>query len=382
MLDFEAISNLPNGIEAAAQQLQMELIESAALHISQVAGLSATADYEVQRALALGAHMDLVVEKLAEFLGLTQTDIIKMLATSSNEQIASNMHVFGTAGYEVQQLANSPYLQQIVEAMAKKVGTDFTNLTRTTVATHRRQFIKAMDTAHNKIVTGAFTYQRAIRSAVSDLAQQGVLGVTYRGVNSKGIRYSRTDNIVVASRRAALTGLVQTAAEVAGGQMDMYDCYYVECSAHGGARPSHAAVQGKVYFWPRGRAVDNVYNYPDLVAATGYGTAEGIGGCNCRHILFPYYPGQAKTYRKSQLQDYNAEKYTYNGKKLTEYEASEIQRSLERGVRRWKTESAALTAAGEDNAFAAAKVREWQGRIRDFVDQTGMRRDYFREYVA
>lgn len=382
MLDFETLSNLPNGIEAAAQQLQLELIESAARHIANAAGLTVSAEYELARAFAIGAHRDEVLDGLAKFLETTTAEIVKMLAQSSNEQIAGDMQTFVNAGFSPVQLAESPYLQQLVDAMAKKVGVDFRNLTKTTVATHQRQFIRAMDTAHNKITTGAFTYQRAIRSAVSELSQQGVQAVTYRGVNAKGIKYTRTDNIVVASRRAALTGMVQTAAEVAGGQMDLYDCYYVECSAHGGARPSHAAVQGKVYFWARGRQVDNIYQYPELVAATGYGTAAGIGGVNCRHLLFPYYPGQAKTYSRAQLRDYNEAKYTYNDAKLTEYQASEIQRGLERGVRRWKTESAAMTAAGEDNAFAAAKVREWQARLRDFVDQTGMRRDYFREYVA
>jgi hypothetical protein len=32
-----------------------------------------------------------------------------------------------------------------------------------------------------------------------------------------------------------------------------------------------------------------------------------------------------------------------------------------------------------DNAAAKGKVREWQAAQRDFIDQTGLRRDYFRE---
>lgn len=83
-----------------------------------------------------------------------------------------------------------------------------------------------------------------------------------------------------------------------------------------------------------------------------------------------------------QLADLNAPKYEYNGKKLTEYEASQQQRYNERQIRRWKREETAMKDAGLDSSEAAAKVKEWQGRQQEFLAQTGFKRQYGREQVS
>jgi len=61
------------------------------------------------------------------------------------------------------------------------------------------------------------------------------------------------------------------------------------------------------------------------------------------------------------------------------YEASQQQRYIERQIRRWKREASAMDAAGLDNGYAKLKVRGWQAAQRDFINQTGFSRDYFRE---
>ena len=81
------------------------------------------------------------------------------------------------------------------------------------------------------------------------------------------------------------------------------------------------------------------------------------------------------------LEEYNAQTYEYNGQKMTEYEASQKQREIERNIRRWKRENKAMVAAGLDTTESAAKVKEWQARQRDFVRQTGLKRQYSREWI-
>ncbi len=59
----------------------------------------------------------------------------------------------------------------------------------------------------------------------------------------------------------------------------------VEVTAHGGARPSHAKWQGKV-FSRKGRIKIDGVVYEDLAEATGYGKAGGLCGVNCQNITF------------------------------------------------------------------------------------------------
>ena len=67
-----------------------------------------------------------------------------------------------------------------------------------------------------------------------------------------------------------------------------------------------------------------------------------------------------------------AKDYEYNGKELTEYEATQTQRYIERQIRKYKREIAGLEAAGIDSTESRAWLKKWQQRQRDFIDQTGL----------
>lgn len=74
--------------------------------------------------------------------------------------------------------------------------------------------------------------------------------------------------------------------------------------------------------------------------------------------------------------------YEWQGKQLTKYEANQVQRGIERNIRKYKRKVAACQGAGEDESGAAAKVREWQQRQREFLAATGLKRQTVREQVA
>lgn len=90
----------------------------------------------------------------------------------------------------------------------------------------------------------------------------------------------------------------------------------------------------------------------------------------------------SRTYDKELLDEYQAKDYEYNGVKMTEYEALQEQRKIERGIRRWKREQIALKAAGLDTGEASAKLWEWNWKHQDFLGQTGMKPDATRTVVG
>ena len=105
-------------------------------------------------------------------------------------------------------------------------------------------------------------------------------------------------------------------------------------------------------------------------------------GWDCRHSFHPYYEGTARTWTDEQLEKLKEKDITYNGEKMTEYDASQKQRYIERQLRRWKREYAAREAAGLDTGPAAAKIQEWNAKQKDFLRQTGLKRQGAREEVA
>jgi hypothetical protein len=105
-------------------------------------------------------------------------------------------------------------------------------------------------------------------------------------------------------------------------------------------------------------------------------------GWNCRHSFFPFFEGiSAEHYQAAELDRYAAKTVTYNGQELSVYEATQQQRQIERGIRRWKREASALEAGGLDNSAERQKIRSYQAQMRDFVKQTKLSRQRFREQV-
>ena len=140
----------------------------------------------------------------------------------------------------------------------------------------------------------------------------------------------------------------------------------VEISSHLGSRPDHADFQGRIF------SISGRHPKYDALSVTGYGTASGIGGVNCRHVLYPYFEGTPKTF-KPQPEKRNEEAYI----------ASQKQRFLERQIRKAKREEQLAVKTGVDSAITQAKekVRARQKAMRDFIDDTGRKRQRDREQV-
>lgn len=106
----------------------------------------------------------------------------------------------------------------------------------------------------------------------------------------------------------------------------------------------------------------------NLQTGDGWYVAEGIVVHNCRHSISIYLPGVTKPLPPKA------------DRTRATYEQSQQQRSLERQVRAWKRRAA---GAIDDTkkAQANAKVREYQGRIRQLVSDTGLPRKSHREQI-
>ena len=133
---------------------------------------------------------------------------------------------------------------------------------------------------------------------------------------------------------------------------------------------------------------EKMSEYPDFTETTGYGKVDGLCGANCRHSFRPFYPG-ATTPRWSpeELQKYKEKTYTYTAPDGTEntvdaYEASQIQRKLERYIRNAKRAIAVNEAAGQDTVKNKKDLTKYQGYLKKYLDDTGLRRQYFRERIA
>lgn len=234
----------------------------------------------------------------------------------------------------------------------------------------------ALDSATMQIQSGAISYNQAIASAIKQLAGSGLKIVDYES--------GHADQIDVAARRAVMTGVNQICDQYTNQSAEYLDTRYFEISAHSGARDkpgpspwsSHKDWQGRVYYLSEDGEPDPLGLYEDLVATTGYGYVDGLTGANCRHHKYPFIPGVSeRTYTDDQLAHIDdGLGCEFDGRTYTAYEATQMQRRIERQIRAQKKLKNAYKAAKLPEKARAAniKLRRLNGKYHDFSDAAGL----------
>ncbi len=267
----------------------------------------------------------------------------------------------------------------VVDAIRQQTLDTFRNLTASmgflvdagkTMLSSARAYQWALDNAAMQIQSGAISYNQAITSAVKQLAQSGLKIVDYES--------GHRDQIDVAVRRAVMTGINQICAKYTEQSAEYLETPYFEVSAHAGARDkpgpspwsSHKDWQGKVYSIRAGDI------YPSIYEVCGFGYVDGLEGANCRHRRFPWVEGVSeRTYTDEQLAHIDdGLGCTFDGKTYTAYEATQMQRRVERQIRAQKRLKNACKAAGltDDATAANAKLRRLNAKYRGFSKAAGL----------
>lgn len=373
MLPPSYLDAMPDAFVQLAQQVEDEILQDVARRIGKMGTLTETAEWQLWRYQQTEAVRENVVKLLAKYSGKSEATIRRLLKEAATEAMEREDAIYYHYNLEPTPFEESAALNNLLDAGARQTCGTWQNLTATTANTVTGAFERTLDAAWGKVSTGAFDYKTAVKQAVDSLADE-MPEITYPS--------GHTDSLEVAARRAVLTGVNQTAGKLQEARMDEMNVEFVETSAHGGARPSHAEWQGRRFH--RGGAVDYLgKHYPDFEQATGYGTGAGLCGWNCRHTFFAVFPelGDPPTWTEESLQELNARNIEYNGKLYTQYEVNQMQRARERNVRKWKKRYLAESAAGSDTTDSAVRLKAARQSLSEFAKATGARVDSARVSV-
>lgn len=246
----------------------------------------------------------------------------------------------------------------------------------------------ALDNATMQIQSGAINYNQAIKSAVKQLADSGLKVVDYES--------GHRDQIDVAVRRAVMTAVNQLNRKYSEQSMDFLQTDLVQVEAHAGARDidgpkgweNHKKWQGKLYRWAeftKEYPDASKGEYPDFESTCGIGDVTGILGANCRHSWSAFVEGvMERTYTDKQLEHIDdGLGCTFEGKTYTAYEATQMQRRVERTIRKLKSEKAAYKAAGltEDAMALNTRLHRLSTKYKAFSAAAGLPEQWERTKV-
>jgi len=369
MLLADELDALVDPIVALYEQYTQSVINDIARRLAGM-DMTATAAWQMQRLTESGLVYENALDELARITGRSKKVLLEAFEKAGVQSLAFDDAIYTEAGLNPLPLNLSPAMARALAAGLNKTQGIISNLTMTTASSGQEAFIRAADLAYMQVANGAMSYDQAIRAGIRQVARDGLSVISYPT--------GRADQLDVAMRRTVLTGVSQTTGVMQIERMNEMGVDLVQTSAHIGARPAHQAWQGRI-FSRSGRDK----RYPDFVSETGYGTGPGLMGWNCRHSFYPFFDGISKNaYKKRELESYANAVKTYQGKEISVYDATQIQRGIERKIRFWKRQAYALDAAGLENAKEIAKIRLYQANMRSFIRQTGLSRQYVREGVV
>lgn len=381
MLTPEYLNSCTDYLLGMYDALNQSIAEDIARRIVKTGQMTDGAKWQMKQLRENGELMQDIIKDVARISGKSQNEVKRLFQDSARTGVRYDAQPLLKAGYNVE-LKLSPAMSQLLDATVAKTNGNIRNLTMTTGSTTGSLYLEATDLAYMKVTSGGFTYYEAIRDAIKKAARDGGYVLFGKG--------SRTQ-LDVAIRRSVLTGLNQTAGKLTELYAEDMDAEYYETTAHAGARPSHAEWQGRVF-----KIHGSTPDYPNFADATGYGTGAGLCGWNCRHSFYPYWPGISKpAYTKDKLAEYDRAKYTYDGDLLTDYECSQIQRSIEREIREIKRILSSYDAAmresrsdglqqciQEDFVTESVKLKRKESELKSFCKDTNRSYDSARTQVV
>lgn len=328
MLTPDYLDSISSDIVKIYSSLELEIIKQIAIRIAKVGYANTVVQDNARILQEIGILQKDIINKVAEYNNMTETEISKVFVEAGIETLKFDDNIYKDAGLNPLPIQQSKSMLQLLTTTANKTNKNLNNLVKTTAKTTQNDFITTMNKAYLEVSSGAKSYSQSIVESIKELSTKNTL-VEYPSGHKTSIESAVRMNIK--------TGISQTCGKLQEMRADEMNWDLMEITAHGGARPEHAVWQGKIVS-RRGRK--GYLSYKDI----GYGTATGFKGVNCGHDWYPYYKGSTRTYTNKELEEMQNETVTINGKKVSKYEVTQLQRQTERNIRQNKKELVGLQA--------------------------------------
>lgn len=370
--DFIKIEKQAVGIY---ENLELQIIEEIATRIANFGYANTVVINNLKIAEEMGFLYQDIIRLIAEYNNTTVEEVNRIFYEAGEKSLKFDDQIYKENGLNPVPLKQSESIKQTMNATIIRTAGNLQNLCMTTASTAQSQFYNAINMAYMETSTGVKSYTQAIVDEIKKLSKQGAV-IEYPSGAKRSLESAIRTNVV--------TAVNQNCGKLQELRADEVGCDLMELSAYSGARPEHAKWQGKIVSRSGKRGYLSLRDI-------GYGEVTGFKGVNCHHDWYPYFEGSTRTYTNKQLKDWQNEKVTYNGQQISVYDATQIQRKIERQIRQDKkdlrAQQAILTSNNKEIKIeeVEAEIRNIKSRqkednsqLNNLLKQTGLQKDYSR----
>ena len=369
------IDSLSQPIINTYSQIELDLIKEIARRFDLNDEIGGTMEWQLKKLDELGVLNADTVKVIASYSEKSEQEVFNMLKKAQLANInmteLEKAYAQGSITVDPMNIKTNSAFAEVLELSYKELSNTYRLIQTKALESAKQAYMNVINCSYIEVATGTYDYQTAIKRAIKDMAKNGISGATYKR-NGKLVQYSLEGTV----RRDTLTAVNKLANKSSETLCDELGAEYVEISSHLGARThptnpiaNHAGWQGKVF-----KIDGSDKKYPNLKESTGYpDDILGLGGVNCRHRMFPFFPG---------ISTPNPIRFNEEENRRV-YELTQKQRAMERRMRQLKKEQAAAKEIGDKETVKKLnkKISEQSTKIDEFCKKNGLRRDHSRELV-
>ena len=342
----------------------------------------------MQILVASGTDIQLMNEYIAEMADLQVRDIKSLIKT-----VALDNYLDAKPLYDYRHKSFVPFernidLQRVTNAIAEQTADTYENLCNSKATgflvkdpqNPQKLVFKSIDDSYKDAVdkaiqavqSGAVNKETAIRGVVKQLLNSGVRRMYWDS--------GYTQRLDTAVRRNIQDGVKQINQRIQDEIGKQINSDGKEISAHANSAPDHEPFQGHQLTNKEYDKLQSNQSFKDIDGQQFSGVQRIIGEWNCRHFTYSIIIGKSKPkHSKKQLEEYitrNNEGYTTkDGKHMTLYECTQMQRKLETKIRYAKEEQMIMKELGNNTGrrLARTKVETLNREYKQFSAQCGLR---------
>lgn len=361
MFPEDYYENLAEAFSERLTGINKRLLRSIGEGIKRVGYLNPSGVNTIKEMQRAGAESDKIIKEISEAVGEGRAFTKGILEKAAKESYADTEDFFNFRGKKQIPFKDNKKLQGFVKSALNTTNGTFENLSETTVMTilgpDNEPVTLPFKEAYKEIIDRAITTSQLGYSSF-DAEMKNILKQCGRSGLRVQYESGRTRRLDTAVRYNILDGLRQVQQDVRDELGEEFGADGVELTAHLNCAKDHEDIQGKQFTKEEFEKLNSRLKRP-------------IGKHNCRHRAYSIILGVSKpAYSDEELEDFkkkNNKKITFEGKELTKYEATQLQRKLETEMR-YTADTMEIAKASDNKELIGAMKNKSQWISRKYKE--------------
>lgn len=387
MLSDTAIDNLVQQIVNRQEGINIYVLTKIAHRLKMIGELSPNNIKQMQILVQMGTDIRQMNDYLAEMSNMQVQDIKSIIKTVALDNYLDAKPLYDYRHRSFVPFEQNTKLQQITNAVAEQTANTYKNLSNSSATgfwvkdkynpqqlvfrSIDNSYRDAVDKAIQAVQSGAVDKEEAIRNVVKQLLDSGIRRMYWDSGYSQ-----RLDTAVRRNIQDGVKQINQRIQDEIGKQVGADG---KELSVHANSAPDHEPFQGHQFTNEEYEKLQSNEDFKDVDGEKFTGVKRVIGEWNCRHFALSIIVGKSKPrYSSQQLQNMIKKNHTgytnADGKHLTLYECTQVQRKLETRIRYAKEEQMLMKELGNTvfRNLARRKVEYLTTEYKRFSKQCKM----------